>query len=556
MLAIGSGILISAVQLLPSLELSSFSARTAFTFHDFIVGQVEPLQVVGFLLPYIMGGAYGTIGDMPFSEQGPPPGLLFFGFAPIFLAAFAVFKERQNKRVWFFVGLAVLAFILSLGTHTPFARLVFFVPFFGSFRGLYRVLIIFTLAISMLSAFGLARLEKEYGGKTPEKQGLDLGQMGPSKHFVFCLYIIVSCFSYPFLLGSLPLLLFLIKVRRLPFLYRDDSTIRQKILILTAFAVLASYAFNAEWIKSSPRASEFEPPAVAIKYGVETAKSLSRIFTIQGLQGDREQLPPNLSRLWGVASATGYEPLVSLRYSRLLDIAEGGFIQPPWHISGANRAFDMVSVKYLFAPWGQFSQRAFDAQSKQYWKPTQAAEKTLIYENRRVLPRFYVVPEARWLGAEAIYQSIIAGKLPDGAVFDPAQIVLLEVQGGFQNPAQDTKSPPVPSITGRSEYQILDYSLADEKLVFRVRLAESGYFVLADFFYPGWQATVDGQMAEILPANYVQRAVHLSSGDHTLIFSYRPDSLVQGRTITLATLFAWLVLFLAAFAHKLGQPKH
>jgi hypothetical protein len=464
---------------------------------------------------------------------------LFFGFAPLLLGLFAVVKGQEQKRIWFFAAVTVLAFILSLGGNTPLAWLVYQLPFVGSFRILYRLLIIPTLGIAMLSAFGLARLEKEYWGENSQKQALDLGQVGPSKHLYFFLYAILSCFSYPFLIGSLPILLFFIKLKRLPFLYRENSTIRQKILMLSIFATLGTYVWSAEWSVASPSKAQFNPPAIASFYAVETSRSLSRIFTVKGLEGDPEQLPPNLSRLWGLSSATGYEPLVSLRYSRLLGIAEGGFIQPPWHISGVSKAFDITSVKYLFAPWGEFSQDAFDNQSKEIWKLVQARDKTLIYENKDVLPRFYFVPEARWLPAEAIYQSIIGGKLPDGAPFVPAAVVLIE------GPASAPEAKATTEIKG--DYQISEYSLANEKLVFKVRLAKSGYFVLADLFYPGWQATVDGNVVKILPANYVQRAVALDKGEHTLIFAYHPDSLSRGRMVSLVTLLSCLSVLLIAW---------
>ncbi len=84
LLALASGIAISAVQLLPSMELSSLSGRTDFSYRDFVIGQVEPMQIVGFAIPYIMGGAYGTLGNMPFLRTGAAARFaLYVGFAPI-----------------------------------------------------------------------------------------------------------------------------------------------------------------------------------------------------------------------------------------------------------------------------------------------------------------------------------------------------------------------------------------------------------------------------------------------------------------------------------------
>ena len=68
-------------------------------------------------------------------------------------------------------------------------------------------------------------------------------------------------------------------------------------------------------------------------------------------------------------------------------------------------------------------------------------------------------------------------------------------------------------------------------------VSESGEFlVLADTFYPGWQATLDGEAAEILRANYAFRAVALAPGEHTIVFRYAPPSFTVGAAISLAAL--------------------
>jgi hypothetical protein len=66
--------------------------------------------------------------------------------------------------------------------------------------------------------------------------------------------------------------------------------------------------------------------------------------------------------------------------------------------------------------------------------------------------------------------------------------------------------------------------------------------VLAEAWYPGWRATVDGKDAAVVPANAWMRAVAVPAGQHTVIFHYRPRWLPVGLALTLAaSLAAWLL---------------
>jgi uncharacterized membrane protein YfhO len=80
----------------------------------------------------------------------------------------------------------------------------------------------------------------------------------------------------------------------------------------------------------------------------------------------------------------------------------------------------------------------------------------------------------------------------------------------------------------------VDY--ADQRVTLEASLNRSGILVLADSFYPGWRAYVNGQEKEILRANLFFRALHLSAGEHVVEFRYEPRSFTIGLTISLVTL--------------------
>ena len=66
--------------------------------------------------------------------------------------------------------------------------------------------------------------------------------------------------------------------------------------------------------------------------------------------------------------------------------------------------------------------------------------------------------------------------------------------------------------------------------------------VLADLYYPGWEATDNGRPVRILRANTICRAVALGVGQHTLRFVYRPQGFTRGLWIAAATLLVLLVV--------------
>ena len=73
-----------------------------------------------------------------------------------------------------------------------------------------------------------------------------------------------------------------------------------------------------------------------------------------------------------------------------------------------------------------------------------------------------------------------------------------------------------------------------EHVVVRTQSSADGYLVLADSYYPCWEAEVDGQTTPILRANLVFRAVELPAGAHQVEFVYRPRLIRIGAEISLA----------------------
>ncbi|MBP8060202.1 MAG: YfhO family protein, partial [Chloroflexi bacterium] len=75
-------------------------------------------------------------------------------------------------------------------------------------------------------------------------------------------------------------------------------------------------------------------------------------------------------------------------------------------------------------------------------------------------------------------------------------------------------------------------------------MAEPGFVVLGDTYYPGWQATIDGEKTPVYRANSIVRAVYVPAGQHTITFTFRPPDFIIGAFISGLTLFGSLWLWL------------
>jgi hypothetical protein len=85
-----------------------------------------------------------------------------------------------------------------------------------------------------------------------------------------------------------------------------------------------------------------------------------------------------------------------------------------------------------------------------------------------------------------------------------------------------------------------------ERLRLRCRASAPSFAVVADSWFPGWHALVDGQPAPIVRANLAMRAVPLPAGEHEVQLEYRPAHLALGFVVSGLALLALLALWLGA----------
>ncbi len=156
-----------------------------------------------------------------------------------------------------------------------------------------------------------------------------------------------------------------------------------------------------------------------------------------------------------------------------------------------------------------------------------------IYETLAALPRAFVVHQAQVVPTDEA--AIAAMQNPH---FNPAQ-TLLRLPDSGQSPGLITAGQPSPN----DRAAITTYT--PERVEITANLDTPGWLLLADTYYPGWQATVAGQATEIFQANLLFRAIAVPEGEHQVVFEFKPRSLQIGALITglaLAALVGGLIV--------------
>jgi hypothetical protein len=139
------------------------------------------------------GGQYwGGIGRDPAIDQWlesdrrkpQPPGIMRFvggGYylgVPVALVALwaavralrkgdAAFTLPERRRLWFWSGLAVVCLLLAFGRFAPFYRWAYALPFFSTVRNPIGFLHPLMLSLSLLFAYGLNGLRRQYLNRAP-----------------------------------------------------------------------------------------------------------------------------------------------------------------------------------------------------------------------------------------------------------------------------------------------------------------------------------------------------------------------------------------------------
>jgi hypothetical protein len=108
----------------------------------------------------------------------------------------------------------------------------------------------------------------------------------------------------------------------------------------------------------------------------------------------------------------------------------------------------------------------------------------------------------------------------------------------------------IPAGSGETAGNVVVSTYAPEEIEMKVSAPADAILSIAQVNYPGWEATIDGVPAAILPAYQALSAIAVPSGDHVVRLWYDPLSYRIGVVITAST---WILLFLSGIGWMLAR---
>lgn len=715
------GIGLAALQLIPTWELAQLSNRAKMSYDTFINVSLSPRLLFTLPFPYLFGGQTPYKG-LPYTGSlgnwWRPEAIGYTGLLPIMLSTIGCGLYSKRRHWWFWLLICAGSLLLALGGATPVARMMFHLPAYNEFDVPARYIMTFGFAVSVLAGLGIAAIDHRFASRRRVGVGVAICSALVLLDLILIVFLpgwlmllprttgepwAARVFSDPAILVPL-LMLLLSSVSLLYWTMLPASRWRQAMVLLVLIVDLGSFA----WVEFSglqyPSLTVTDRPMYAEHLKAKLSSRAQRILPVAGGMEDLSSIPPNMSRVWKVPSASGYGPLILNRTSALLGMQPAGQITGFWP-DPSDRSLDIVAARFILVPNGgpeepesksgfewagskmeltfgpgcsassdynvatafelpaafeadtvglvgflacsidipqdaevfqilttnesgrknsysiragrDIAEWAYDCEDvaprvrhqraavfssfsidrpsfrpcqahtylatvrltsasrisrlelrwtgtigqiavqgislrnsgtarsfpitnlesalahPERWRVVGKIGSTSVLENRRALPRAWMVPEVIGIRPDLILKAVRTSQLPGGHVFDPARIALVEEPLHYTTPAADSLAT------------VRVLKSTDVRLVVETETRTPRYLVTSDTYYPGWRARIDGRRTHVFKTDYVLRGVMVPAGHHLVSFRFRPRSFFIGASISAFSVLLLCCLCLA-----------
>jgi len=509
--AVAFGALVGSLTVMPLKELADSGGRNAETAWQLAQQhRYRYVDILNFFVPYINGDASNRTfrGRSPFWEVYGYAGLL-----TVLLGLASLLVARRHPRVPLLALVLGLSLLVVLGPTTPaFQFLWTYLPGFSMFRFPTRFLVVVTLMLVLLASLALTSLQRHLRKRWPKPwrgvEGLDR-----SKVFVAAtvLLLVLDLFQH--------------QRRQNPFV--DAST----WLRPPPSAVYVKQQ-NPQALVLSPAHMAFHMRAFTEAKGWQT---LDHYYRLRGA------LAPNLAPLWDLSS---------------IDLYSGASPTPWRQVWGDHNASPLAATGISLSLTGMELSSGYLGIARTFGVTHLLAPHPIVNPELPPAKVFADGTHVYELAGKRSYWATSALSLPSDqhAAAALAQLDLLREHAVILGPEVGPDQAALPPRGGGSPVTI---DLSTRHVRVDVGCCSGGYLVLADTYYPGWTATIDGHPAELLRANVAGRAVRLPANARHVDFRYEPavyEAALFSSGASLLLLLLWLFLCRVARA-RLGHTR-
>ena len=573
------GVLLAAAQLLPTAEYLAQSQRSAAV--DFELAATYsfwPWRLLELLAPGLFGspaaGTYWGYGN--YWEDAS-----YIGLVPLLLAlkgarlawgrgdgasgggwkmattlqvasqprhdiqAVMALQARPGKRLarWC-LGVMVVCLVWGLGRNTPvYPWLYQNVPTFDMFQAPTRVMIAFVFSLALLAGLGVESWQRP-SGRWLYWTRLGTAGMGAvtlATGLAWMYLDVEATFLRPTAVAGLLGLVTGVLTLCAPAAESPQRYTQIWSLLaigMTAIDLLAhgsglnpgiemGYYQRASTLAASPGeelAEQLGEGRLYLPGEYEEELKFDRFFLFQSFEpaGQWDELLrvrlPNMPVLEGLASANNFDPLVPGRYARWMAALpeQAPEIQSRWlNLMGVQVVESMDNRQ---AASVRFNRRNVEA-ARMRWVPC----------------------------SRSAVNDVAAWTYLSDPVWDPALEVILERPASL---AREQTSETCTAVGRTGDIKIFETNAMEIQM--EVSADTAGWLVLADSWYPGWKAWVDGELVDIHRADYLFRAVAVPAGEHRVRFAYQPMSFWLGM---LGSTAGWAGLSAAVWKIMRGKRR-
>jgi hypothetical protein len=535
-------------------------------------------------------GIYNQLGQY-WGEQPMTSGPVYVGAFVIFLFILAL-QVVKGPLKWGLVAATVLSILLSWGKNfmgfTDF--FLDYVPMYDKFRAVSSILVIAEFTIPLLAMMGLRQLVTQYNKENARayyRAALISFVLTGGLSLVFA---VAPSLFFPSYVSTMEMQgLQQIPADQLAPLLANLTEVRQSLFTADAWRsfwiIVAGTCVLLGFMRGKLKAT----PAVAILIVLCVAD----LWTVDKRYLNDEQFVPK------TAQEDTFRPTETDQYIladstldyRVLNLAVNTFNENNtsywhksvggYHAAKLRRYQELIEAHISPEMQGLFSevqQAGGDMESvngqvfpvlnmlntRYFIFPLQGG-KTAPLPNPYALGNAWFVDEVKWVDnandeLEAMngfdpartavvdrkFAAVLGSDIPQqesGAAID-STAVGIEFTDAPQGTGHETLDIDDHDSEWRGTVTLIQYE--PNVLTYEVESEQGGVVVFSEIYYPGWQATIDGEKAEIARANYVLRAMEMPAGHHTVVMTFDPQSLHTTEHIAFGALAVLALAVLAA----------